>query len=395
MTILSLLTSITLSIIVFQAILLLWPGCSVRAQDGFISLDCGAEPSSPTYTDNNGIDWVPDASIMQEGEPVEVGTHSDKLLSRMRLFAGNASKYCYSLSNSMVKSKAFFLVRASFWAGASPLYKPQSVDGSYRFQLLIDADKWTDVKLPFFGNTTWWSHEMYVRAQHDSIDVCLARSSPDGDAPFISTLELRPLPSTLTPTSYMNSTGRDALYLGNRDDYTTAVAEYSFTRYPYDSFDRFWTSFGIAAEYSIITNKSVDGTNSVNLPPGRILQSALTFSTGFQLTLSSGEVGRTYVFVLYFAEINESVTAKGQRTFNIEVNGVLYNTEEPIDVFDRAVGAYEATSYTVIGSPSPNGEIIVNLTTINSSLFPPFVAAVESFLLNNVTSSAFSSSDDG
>ncbi|MCO5611004.1 hypothetical protein L7F22_065252 [Adiantum nelumboides] len=367
--------------------------------EGFISLDCGSQSSS--YTDENGIEWLADTELMREGEAVQVGTHSLRVLSSTRVFAGNASKYCYSLSSygGGVQRKAFFLIRASFWSGTSPLYKPQGADGNFRFKLLIDADEWTDVEVPYFGNETWRFQEMYVRTQRSSIDVCLARNSPDGDAPFISTLELRPVPSALTPAIYMNLTGTDALYLSDsRKDYTTPVA-YAWTRYPYDLLDRIWFSEVIAMEKSIATNKSVDVTTStVNQPPERIFQSAYISSTGFTYTLFDSlidKVARTYLVVFYFAEINASVITRGQRTFNIEVNGELYTKEGPLDVFARAEGAYYATSYSVIAEmTSSDSQLTFNFSASKTSLFAPFLAAVEPFRATNVPSSALSFEDD-
>ncbi|MCO5563254.1 hypothetical protein L7F22_016891 [Adiantum nelumboides] len=371
---------------------------------GFISLACGSQFTS-TYSDENGIEWVADTNFMQEGEALLAGQHPSKVLSSMRVFAGNASKYCYSLSNSAVQSQAFFLVRASFWAGTSPLYTPQSVDGNYRFKLLIDADEWTDLKVPYLGNTNSWRFkEMYVRAQRSSIDVCLARSSPDGDPPFISALELRPLPSTLTPAIVMDTFGFDALYLEITRSHYTTTTDYNLTReaqfacrYPFDPFDRMWSAELIEAEADrISTNRSINTTTSRNRPPERILQSAFVASPSITLSLSKIAEGRTYVAVLYFAEIDPAVTAAGQRVFNVEVNGELYNTEGPIDAMNMSGGAYDAASYTLVVRPrAGDSQLFFNISAAPSSRFAPFLAASEFFLLANVTSSALSFPDDG
>ncbi|MCO5615082.1 hypothetical protein L7F22_069370 [Adiantum nelumboides] len=71
-----------------------------------------------------------------------------------------------------------------------------------------NSNEWLDVSIPY-GTNDWSGFYMYTRAQRSSIDVCLARSTPDGDAPFVSMLELRPLPSTLTaatPSSFVLDT---------------------------------------------------------------------------------------------------------------------------------------------------------------------------------------------
>ncbi|MCO5552360.1 hypothetical protein L7F22_005872 [Adiantum nelumboides] len=160
---------------------------------GFLSLACGSRfTSANAYVDANGVEWVGDANVMQEGEARLVGKHPNDALSSMRLFTGNASKYCYSLSNSAVQSGTYFLIRAFFWPGTSSPYKPESVDGVFRFKLLVEGDEWSNANLRDSHNKTF--KEMYVRAQRRRIDICLARrSSPDGNAPFISALELRPI----------------------------------------------------------------------------------------------------------------------------------------------------------------------------------------------------------
>ncbi|MCO5592916.1 hypothetical protein L7F22_046927 [Adiantum nelumboides] len=156
-----------------------------------------------------------------------------------------------------------------------------------------------------------------------------------------------------------------------------------------------WLPTFIDSVESITTNKSVASSTSANRPPERIVQSAFLSSSGIIIPLS-GLVGRPYVVVLDFAEIDPNVTASGQRTFNVEVNGVLSNRDGPIDVFARAGGAYDATSYTFYVQPSsPDGDLFFNFSATANSRFAPFVTAYEFFRENNVSSTTFSFQDDG
>jgi hypothetical protein len=52
------------------------------------------------------------------------------------------------------------------------------------------------------------TEEMYVRVQNGStsISVCFSAATSDSDAPFISALELRPLPATLTSVAMVSKT---------------------------------------------------------------------------------------------------------------------------------------------------------------------------------------------
>ncbi|MCO5586668.1 hypothetical protein L7F22_040610 [Adiantum nelumboides] len=195
---------------------------------GFLSIDCGSDSAS---TDIDGIEWVPDTNLINVGTPRSVSGGSNSLLATMRLFDGNQSKYCYSLTNSAVEAGAFFLIRIGIWAGVTPPYAPKdAADRLIKFKMIVDANEWLDVSIPY-GTTDWWSFDMYTRAQRPSIDVCLARSTPDGDAPFLSTLELRPLPSTITAAPTMNSLNVILVCLGHADYGVPADSGVFYTRW--------------------------------------------------------------------------------------------------------------------------------------------------------------------
>ncbi|MCO5548356.1 hypothetical protein L7F22_001813 [Adiantum nelumboides] len=350
----------------------------VRSQKpGFLSIDCGSDSAS-IYTDGNGIEWVSDSNLINEGTSKQVTGGDDPLLATIRLFDGNQSKYCYSLTNSAVEAGAFFLVRVAIWPGITPPYTPKDSDGYIRFKLVVDANEWTEVTVSF-GSTTWWTSDMYTRAQRNSIDVCFARSTPDGDAPFVSALELRPLPSTLTSTYAMNGTNTVFSCLGHYDYGVLASSNVSFTRYPFDSLDRYWISSKTSAVNEVNTTTSaIDVSRQKDDPPSRILQNSYVGTPWFTISFSTLNPKSPYGFVFYFAEIEPAVNASGLRTFNIYANGELKNTEGEIDVFAQ-VGAYRAYGYGVAIAPNSTGHITLNFTSSATSVFPPFIAAAEIF----------------
>ncbi|KAH7307088.1 hypothetical protein KP509_22G045100 [Ceratopteris richardii] len=186
--------------------------CSIQAesQPGFVSLDCGGNGSVV-----NNITWISDSefgSIASTGNATTVmpppsANSYESPLSTMRYFPGDRSKYCYVFdSKDDVKNGSAYLIRASFWAGSSLPYQthsPQKVN----FTLLIYADIWDEVVISLPQRGREETREMFVIALGDHIDVCLAGKSSSSDIPFISSLELRPLSTSMLSIDYMLSLG--------------------------------------------------------------------------------------------------------------------------------------------------------------------------------------------
>ncbi|KAH7427993.1 hypothetical protein KP509_10G070600 [Ceratopteris richardii] len=356
---------------------LLWH--TARSQvEGFLSVECGSSATSD-YVDSDGIVWVSDTQLMKEGKPLPVTGGSDYVLSTLRLFDGNQSKYCYVLSNSAVTKGACFLVRASIWAGITPPYTPRAPDGIFRFNLIVDGDLWKTVAITY-GNTTWYAYEIYIRAQRSTIDVCVARSTPNGDAPFISGLELRPLPSTFVTSILMNMTNFIFSPVLRSNFGVLPSAGPTFIRYPNDQFDRLWLNVAAEARNVRVTESSinVDDFYTNENPPVQVMQSALIGDPDIVLPYHGLDPNAKYFVEFYFAEIDPAVNASRQRSFNIYANGDLQNSNGAIDVFGTT-GAYAAfTQYFVVG-PTAKGDISFNFTVTNTSLYPAYLAGAELF----------------
>lgn len=109
-----------------------------------------------------------------------------------RDFPVDGNKYCYTLS---VQQRRRYIVRATFQYVDSL----GTEEGAYpKFQLYLDATKWTTVTI--FDASRVYVKEMIVRALSNSADVCLCCATTG--APFISTLELRPLNLSMYATDY-------------------------------------------------------------------------------------------------------------------------------------------------------------------------------------------------
>jgi hypothetical protein len=120
------------------------------------------------------------------------------------------TKFCYVLP---AIGEQFYLVRATFWYGSTSttttLYGTREPD-TVSFRMIVDtyAGAQINVRLPQGAPLT---EEMYVRAQRGStsISVCFSAAGSDGgasDPPFVSALELRPLPATVGSVMMVNAT---------------------------------------------------------------------------------------------------------------------------------------------------------------------------------------------
>ncbi|KAH7285356.1 hypothetical protein KP509_33G024600 [Ceratopteris richardii] len=178
------------------------------AISGFLAIDCGG---SLNYTDSNGMNWISDHSTDIDGEvrhvdpPEYVKTNENSLspLSSIRFFPGGFSKHCYEFGRddyNISKDNAY-LIRASFWAG-SLFPSPTISQNSVSFKLLIYTDEWETVQIALPQTGREVNKEIYVIAIRDEIEVCRARSSlNDSGIPFISSLILKNLNSTLVPVN--------------------------------------------------------------------------------------------------------------------------------------------------------------------------------------------------
>jgi hypothetical protein len=193
-----------------------------------VSIDCGS-PRTTEYTDAIGIVWTPDAafapdiggwSLTAEVTPPTADTKFRTLRyfpqpvpdgrSSSSSFT-SASKFCYVLPATS-SSSGFYLIRASFWYGtasSATLYGTR-VKGTISFRMIVDtyAGQQINISLPQSAPVT---EEMYVRVQNGStsISVCFSAADSGGtsDAPFVSALELRPLPADLKSVAMLNNTG--------------------------------------------------------------------------------------------------------------------------------------------------------------------------------------------
>ncbi|XVE51997.1 hypothetical protein DITRI_Ditri02bG0084900 [Diplodiscus trichospermus] len=179
-----------------------WPfALLIRAQPGFISLDCGL-PKDESYTDTKtGILYDSDANFVESGKSMTLSAEFDtpslqKQLYYVRSFP-QGIRNCY---NIRVTGGLKYLIRASFMYG--------NYDGQEKvpqFELHLEANLWDTVKLN--DASTPVIKEIIHITSFDYLYVCLVNTQLG--TPFISALELR----LLKNDTYVPEAGSLALTL--------------------------------------------------------------------------------------------------------------------------------------------------------------------------------------
>ena len=177
------------------------------------------------------------------------------------------------------------------------------------------------------------------------------------------------------------------------------------SRYPDDTFDRFWWRFNNSNTNTFWTTGKVANGNSYDFPPLAVMQTnfinntiilnpSTQASSSDVLTASTLYGSHYYFMALWFVEFNPNVNTSGQRVFNVAINGkdFTYN----IDIY-RTVGAKAALE---LYSPTdrPLGpyvdQFVIQFKPSSTSDYNPSLAAAEILqLFDNPMNTTTSSSD--
>ncbi|KOM26823.1 hypothetical protein LR48_Vigan319s002200 [Vigna angularis] len=202
--------------------------------------------------------------------------------------------------------------------------------------------------------------EGVFRATKDYIDFCLVKGEVD---PFISQLELRPLPEDYLlhdlPASVLKLISRNSLW-DTKDE----------IRFPDDPSDRIWkaTSSPSSALPLSYNDKNFDLKSNMT-PPLRVLQTALTHPERLEIHSSLDTEDYEYRIFLYFLELNSTVK-EGKRVFDIYVNSEIQR--EKFDILARGSNY----TYTVL-NVSANGLLNLTLVKASGAEFGPLLNAYE------------------
>ncbi|KAL9328525.1 hypothetical protein ACSQ67_003528 [Phaseolus vulgaris] len=266
------------------------------------------------------------------------------LNEKVRLFSIDEGKRCYNLPT--IKNKVY-LIRGTF-----PF---DSVNSSFNVSIGV-----TQLGAVRPSTPQDFEIEGVFRATKDYIDFCLVKGEVD---PFISQLELRPLPEDYLlqdlPASVLKLISRNSLW-GTKDE----------IRFPNDPSDRMWKATSSPSSALLLSyNVSNFDLNSNMTPPLQVLQTALTHPERLEIQSSLDTEDYEYRVFLYFLELNSTVK-EGKRVFDIYVNGEIQR--EKFDILARGSNY----TYTVL-NVSANGSLNLTLVKASGAEFGPLLNAYE------------------
>ncbi|BBM98977.1 hypothetical protein MPTK1_1g17720 [Marchantia polymorpha subsp. ruderalis] len=346
------------------------------AQPGFVSIDCGGAEAG--YTDEAGIDWVPDGDYVYNGTVANVSGAASRTFQTLRYFPGGQEKFCYGLGPLDVSSR--YLVRASFLYGS---YDAATAFPSFR--LSLDTSPWATITI--VDASTVYTEEFIAVATGTNFTVCLYRGTTGN--PFISTLELRPLAAAMYSVPYL-----DISFLRRTVRINFGALSDQPLRFPDDPTDRIWVSDRVyplqdpAPQTTNISTTRDIIVNTTDRPPVKVMQTAVVGGpTGLSYRLNLADYPASCYAVIYFAEIQE-LGANQSRAFffrtNIEdqrFDGVVLNLARDVGVFEAfEPGYYNATL--------PN-LVTFQLLEDNSSTLPPLMNAMEIYQIMPIVPGTF------
>ncbi|XP_031487930.1 LRR receptor-like serine/threonine-protein kinase IOS1 [Nymphaea colorata] len=331
----------------------------VGAQEGFISLDCGA-PDNASYKSNIGLFYTSDSSYISSGVAKQIS--SDYLTSSIAQIYQTVRSFpqytrnCYSLGP--LTSGLRYIVRASFMYG--------NYDGLRsvpNFDLYMGLDLWNTIQLD--NATHALRTEIIKIATSTSLSVCLLKTG--NSMPFISGLELRPYNGIYSPEN------GSSLVTFKRIDFGSTKE----SRFPDDPYDRIWTPDNNSYGTPLSTDLPVKEiyTPAFGLPTA-IMQTAVTSSA--PITISWSTKASIYVF-MHFAELIEY---KENQTRNLTIanNGQTWA--------DPFVPRYLVTNTIFSTSPDTLGEYSFSIGVTQTSTLGPIINAIEIYEARDVTGSS-------
>uniref|UniRef100_A0A0D3CQ38 Malectin-like domain-containing protein n=2 Tax=Brassica oleracea var. oleracea TaxID=109376 RepID=A0A0D3CQ38_BRAOL len=332
---------------------------SVEAQNqaGFISLDCGLVPENTTYVENTiNITYKSDADYIDSGSVGKIKdaytTQFQRQLWSLRSFP-DGKRNCYNVN---VTANSKYLIRGSFVYG--------NYDGLNQlpsFDLHIGPNKWSSVTIEGVANFSM-TEIIHVVTQ-ERLQVCLVKTGPT--TPFISSLELRPLPNQ----SYVTETG--SLTRFARVFFSTSS---SVIRYEEDPNDQVWSPFLNTYTKTISTDNHVDTSLSFYEVPQAVIRTAgvpANASEPWSIWWTLDETTQLSYVYMHFAEV-QTLKANDIREFNITYNGGIrwYAWLRPESLKISSFASRRAMS-------SPDGKFNFTFTMTGNSTLPPLLNALE------------------
>ncbi|XP_078427990.1 putative LRR receptor-like serine/threonine-protein kinase At1g51820, partial [Wolffia australiana] len=258
-----------------------------------------------------------------------------------------------SLLQEVIKLNTKYRVTGEFgYANYNGLGRPP------RFDLYLGVNLWTTVESRDHN-----LEEIIFIAGGESVQVCLVNTG--GGTPFISVLDLRPVPSSLY--SSLVKPSQAVLLKVPRGNFGAT----DFIRYPEDPYDRLWLPL---IEYTQMS-KTVDvkRLNNEYMAPAAVLETGITtlsMNESFKIE-TPGTYREVNIYVLYFNEL-QLLRLNQIREFDVYAdNEFVYGPVRP--------------PYVVITKPPglPGGLTFSLRPTLKSTL-PPLINAMEILVLQQL-----------
>ncbi|KAJ4917806.1 Leucine-rich repeat protein kinase family protein [Raphanus sativus] len=325
-------------------------------QSGFISLACGLEPKSATYTEKTtNITYISDADYIDSGLVGRINDSYEGLFQQqswtLRSFP-KGQRNCYTFN---LKENSKYLIRGTFVYG--------NYDGLNRipkFDLHIGPNNWTSVTLEGVANAS--VYEIIHVLTHDRLQVCLIKTGET--TPFISSLELRPLNNN----TYLTQTGSLKLFARI---YFPKIP--SSLRYYEDVHDRVWAPYRNNKTVSLSTNLTINTSSGSYDVPQNVANSAVFPANAthpLNIWWNLGHNAPSYIY-MHFAEI-QNIGSKEIREFNI-----TYNGGKVWESFFRPRKLNIKTIFSRTALSSPDGKFNFTFTMTEKSTLPPLINALE------------------
>ncbi|BFG24359.1 hypothetical protein CerSpe_106330 [Prunus speciosa] len=353
----------------------------VHAQDqsGFISIDCGLPENSSYVESTTGINYISDAAFIDNiGEsklmlPEYRKFYREPYIS-LRSFP-QGIRNCYKIN---VTSGTKYLIRALFYYG--------NYDGQSKlpeFELHLGLNLWGSVtfeKASTPPSTPFQEKELIHVPLRSYIHVCLVNTG--SGVPFISAIELRPLPNA----SYPTQTPKESLALDWRYD-TGQIAPFTSYKYPKDIHDRFWEPFEREDLTQIGTSSALNlGSNTLyQVPSGVMCTAAMPKLASVPLNFSwpHADNNESYYMYMHFAEV-QKLQANQSRQMYVTKNG------EPF--IEPFTPKYLYT--TTVDSGAMSGGINnFSIFTAKNSVLSPILNAIEMYMVKQFLQSETNQED--
>ncbi|XP_021834818.1 probable LRR receptor-like serine/threonine-protein kinase At1g05700 [Prunus avium] len=279
-------------------------------QSGFINIACGLQADSSYSDTDTGIKYISDATFIDTGESQYTwpSYRDESPYGSVRSFPEGA-RNCYKIN---VTRGNKYLIRASFEFGN---YDGQ--DKIPEFELHLGPNLWDTVRFENPSNAYTYKELIYVPLRK-YIHVCLVNTG--SVVPFISALELRPLPNA----SYETKTG--SLALVSRYDTGQTPDDGAGYRYPNDILDRIWEDYYSNLDDWTQLNTSSTINSEPDDPyqlPSLVMSTASTPkhpSDSLSIIFSLPDINAEYHSYLHFAEV-ERLQLNQSRLQYIFMNG--------------------------------------------------------------------------